>query len=277
MPDPTPVTWPWTGREPELAAIAAARADPGCPGVVVGRPPARASRASAARRRRRRARRRADGVGAGDASAAIIPLGAFARLLPEDVADGRHARAPARVRRPPARARRRAAGRRRRSTTPSCSIRPRPRSCCTWRPRRPRSSSRRCARASRARTRSSRCGRTAARSGSSSAPRASPARTRWWRRRSVGPCEEEVQRWVLERSRGQPAVRARARARRARRQRRLVAERGLWRLRGGRRRWPPRWSSSSAAAWRADRTSSAPRRAARARRSRCACRRDRRR
>ena len=86
MPDPTPVTWPWTGREPELAAIAAARADPGCPGVVV-EAPAGAGKSRLGREACAAAERGGALVAWVQAttSAAAIPLGAFAGLLPEDV------------------------------------------------------------------------------------------------------------------------------------------------------------------------------------------------
>ena len=78
--------WPLTGREPELAAVAAARADPACTGVVI---------VAAAGVGKSRLAQEAEEAAAHDgaalrtaratSSAAAVPLGAFAGLIPPDV------------------------------------------------------------------------------------------------------------------------------------------------------------------------------------------------
>ena len=78
--------WPLTGREEELSAIAAARADPGCQGVVI------VAAAGVGKSRLARAAEEAaaqDGatvhVARATSSAASVPLGAFAGLIPPGV------------------------------------------------------------------------------------------------------------------------------------------------------------------------------------------------
>src|SRR5688572_21472711 len=79
-------TWPLVGREAELASIAAAREDPGCRGVVVT-----ADAGAGKSRLAREAQAAAERDGAltdwvqATRSAASVPLGAFAGLLPDEV------------------------------------------------------------------------------------------------------------------------------------------------------------------------------------------------
>jgi DNA-binding CsgD family transcriptional regulator len=83
-----PVThvWPLVGRDQELGRIATARADPACPGVVIS-----GSAGVGRTRLAREACAAAEQAGAltywvqGTGSAAAIPLGAFAALIPDDV------------------------------------------------------------------------------------------------------------------------------------------------------------------------------------------------
>jgi DNA-binding CsgD family transcriptional regulator len=78
--------WPLVGREAELEAIVAARADTACRGVVVS-----ASAGAGKSRLADEARAAAEGQGAltyraqATASSATIPLGALAALIPDDV------------------------------------------------------------------------------------------------------------------------------------------------------------------------------------------------
>ena len=125
--------WPLTGREEELSAIAAARADPGCQGVVivaaagVGKSRlARAAEEAAAQRRRDRARRRC-----ATSSAASVPLGAFAGLIPPGVRSDDTLELMRRSADAIAARRARISGSCWASTTPSCSTRCRRRSSCT--------------------------------------------------------------------------------------------------------------------------------------------------
>ena len=78
--------WPWTGREDELASIADARGEAGCPGVVVSAPAgvgkSRLAREACAAAGREGAL--VEWVQA-TSSAGSVPLGAFAGLLPDDV------------------------------------------------------------------------------------------------------------------------------------------------------------------------------------------------
>src|ERR1700742_5389254 len=78
--------WPLIGREPELEQIAAARADPACPGVVIGGAPG-VGRSALARDVCARAEQAGELTywARGTASSAAIPLGAFAALIPDDV------------------------------------------------------------------------------------------------------------------------------------------------------------------------------------------------
>ncbi|MGZ4167262.1 MAG: ATP-binding protein [Solirubrobacteraceae bacterium] len=86
-PTAAPATrdWPLVGRDAELQQIAAARASPSCPGVVI-------SGAVGVGRSRLARETVADADRAGDLtywaqgtrSSATIPLGAFAALIPDD-------------------------------------------------------------------------------------------------------------------------------------------------------------------------------------------------
>jgi DNA-binding NarL/FixJ family response regulator len=85
-PAPFPADWPLVGREAELAGIAAARADRHCPGVVVTAAPG-----AGKSRLAREAQAAADRDGALTAwvqatrSAAAVPLGAVAGLIPDEL------------------------------------------------------------------------------------------------------------------------------------------------------------------------------------------------
>src|ERR1700733_11870114 len=78
--------WPLIGRDPELEVIAAARADPGCHGVVVVAE-AGVGKSRVAREAQAAAEREGAFVGWVQAtrSAAAVPLAAVADLIPDDV------------------------------------------------------------------------------------------------------------------------------------------------------------------------------------------------
>ncbi len=87
-PAPSPATgvWPLVGRETELEDIARARGDPGCRGIVVSAGPG-VGKSRLAREAQAAALRDGalvDWVQA-TSSAAAVPLGAFAGLIPDDV------------------------------------------------------------------------------------------------------------------------------------------------------------------------------------------------
>lgn len=87
-PAPTPLAvrdWPLVGRAIELARIAAARADPECPAVVLAGP-AGVGRSRMAREAHAAAEQRGELVywAQGTKSSAGIPLGAFAALIPDE-------------------------------------------------------------------------------------------------------------------------------------------------------------------------------------------------
>jgi DNA-binding CsgD family transcriptional regulator len=78
--------WPLIGREPELAQIAAARADPECPGIVIAAAPG-VGRSRLAREAYVAAQTAGDLVywARATASSSAIPLGAFAALIPDEI------------------------------------------------------------------------------------------------------------------------------------------------------------------------------------------------
>jgi DNA-binding NarL/FixJ family response regulator len=78
--------WPLTGRDAELRQIEAARADPRCAGVVISGAPG-VGRSRLAREACTSAEEAGDLVYwvQGTVSSAVIPLGAFAALIPDDV------------------------------------------------------------------------------------------------------------------------------------------------------------------------------------------------
>lgn len=78
--------WPLVGREPELEQIAAARADPAYPGVVISGAPG-VGRSALAREVCTRAEQAGELTywARATVSSAAIPLGAFAALIPDDV------------------------------------------------------------------------------------------------------------------------------------------------------------------------------------------------
>ncbi|HEY1714533.1 MAG TPA: LuxR C-terminal-related transcriptional regulator [Solirubrobacteraceae bacterium] len=81
-----PRDWPLIGRDAELGQIAAARADPGCPGVVISGVPG-VGRSALAREVCARAEQAGELTywARATTSSAAIPLGAFAALIPDDV------------------------------------------------------------------------------------------------------------------------------------------------------------------------------------------------
>jgi DNA-binding NarL/FixJ family response regulator len=78
--------WPLVGRDTELSQIAVARADPGCPGVVISGAPG-VGRSAVAREVCARAEQAGELTywARATTSSAAVPLGAFAALIPDDV------------------------------------------------------------------------------------------------------------------------------------------------------------------------------------------------